>query len=76
MVDALVRLEAPQDGILTVTMADAESGNALGEAMVHALRDGFQRAADDATVRAVVLAGEGAVFSSGAPRELLLRFAR
>ncbi len=76
MVDTLVRLEAPQDGILTVTMADPESGNALGEAMVHALREGFQRAAQDEAVRAVVLAGEGAVFSSGAPRKLLLRFAR
>ena len=55
--------------------ADPGSANALGEAMVHALEEAFDTIDRNPEVRVVVLAGEGDVFSCGAPRELLLRLA-
>ena len=63
------------DGIARVTLADPGSSNALGESMVHALQDAFQAIDRDDEVRCVLLAAEGDTFSSGAPRELLLRLA-
>jgi polyketide biosynthesis enoyl-CoA hydratase PksI len=71
----MVRLTT-SDGIATVTLADPGSGNALGEAMVHALQEAFDTIDRAADVRVVVLTGEGDTFSSGAPRELLMRLAR
>jgi polyketide biosynthesis enoyl-CoA hydratase PksI len=71
----MVRLTA-SDGVATVTLADPASANALGEAMVHALHDAFAAIDRNADVRAVVLSAEGDTFSSGAPRELLLRLAQ
>lgn len=64
------------NGIAQVTLADPGSSNALGEPMVHALQDAFHAIDRDGDVRAVVLSAEGETFSSGAPRELLLRLAR
>ena len=63
------------DGVARIVLADAKSANALGEEMVGALRDAFEAIAGSNEVRAVVLTGEGETFSSGAPRELLLRLA-
>jgi polyketide biosynthesis enoyl-CoA hydratase PksI len=63
-------------GIAHLTLAEPGSSNALGEAMVHALQEQFAVIDRDADVRVVVLSGEGETFSSGAPRELLLRLAR
>jgi polyketide biosynthesis enoyl-CoA hydratase PksI len=62
-------------GVATLTLADPRSSNALGEEMVHALQRAFEAIDRDLTVRAIVLAAEGDTFSSGAPRELLLRLA-
>jgi polyketide biosynthesis enoyl-CoA hydratase PksI len=62
-----------EGGVATVTLADPASGNALGEAVVHALRDAFAGAGREAATRAVVLAADGDTFSSGAPRDLLVR---
>lgn len=67
---------AVNEGVATVAMADAASANALGERMVHELVAAFEYVSGRADVRAVVLAGEGAHFSSGAPIELLLRLVR
>ena len=64
------------NGIARLTLADPGSSNALGEPMVHALQDAFHTIDRDGDVRAVVLSAEGETFSSGAPRELLLRLAR
>jgi polyketide biosynthesis enoyl-CoA hydratase PksI len=64
------------DGVAQVTLAEPGTGNALGEAMVHALGDAFRAVATDAAVRAVVLAADGDAFSTGAPRELLLKLTR
>ncbi len=69
----MVRLTV-NDAIARVTLADPGSANALGEAMVYALEDTFDRI-DREDVRVVVLSAEGDTFSSGAPRELLLRLA-
>ncbi len=63
------------DGIARVTLAAPESANALGERMVEALQETFERVGRAADVRAIVLCGEGDAFSCGAPRELLLRLA-
>lgn len=64
------------DGVAEIVMTDPISSNALGEEMVHALRDAFREAGADTDVRVVVLGGEGETFSSGAPRALLLRLTR
>lgn len=63
------------DGVARVVLADPSSANALGETMVHALGDAFAAIDRDPDVRVVVLAADGDTFSSGAPRELLLRLA-
>jgi polyketide biosynthesis enoyl-CoA hydratase PksI len=70
----MVRLTI-EAGVAQLTLDDPASGNALGEAMVHALEDAFGTIARDGDVRAVVLAAEGEIFSSGAPRDLLVRLA-
>lgn len=70
----MVKLTA-SDGVARLTLADPGSANALGEAMVHALEEAFDTIDRNPEVRVVVLAGEGDVFSCGAPRELLLRLA-
>ena len=63
------------DGVARVVLADPASANALGETMVDALRDAFARIDRDPGARVVVLSAEGDTFSSGAPRDLLLRLA-
>jgi polyketide biosynthesis enoyl-CoA hydratase PksI len=71
----MVRLTV-NDGIAHVTLAEPAAANALGEPMVHALQEAFAAIDRDPNVRVVVLSAEGDTFSSGAPRELLLRLAR
>ena len=70
----MVRLTT-SDGIARLALADPASSNALGEAMVHALEAAFDAIDRDRDVRVVMLTGDGDTFSSGAPRELLLRLA-
>jgi len=70
----MVRVTAAH-GIASVVLADPGSANALDERMTHALEDAFEAVDRDAGVRAVVLSAEGDTFSSGAPRDLLLRLA-
>jgi polyketide biosynthesis enoyl-CoA hydratase PksI len=59
--------------VCRVVLDDATSSNALGEAMVHALGEAFDDVDRRPDVRVVLLAADGDVFSSGAPRELLER---
>lgn len=70
----MVRLTI-SDGIAKLTLADPASANALGETMVHELEAAFETIDRDRDVRVVVMSGEGETFSSGAPRELLMRLA-
>lgn len=53
-------------GVLTLTLNRPEKLNAINADMHHALRAGFERARDDAAVRAVLLTGAGRSFSAGA----------
>lgn len=52
-------------GVTTITLASPSTRNALSLAMIEALLLAFDEISRDATVRAIVVAGEGPVFSSG-----------
>ncbi|GLK63288.1 MULTISPECIES: 2-(1,2-epoxy-1,2-dihydrophenyl)acetyl-CoA isomerase PaaG [Paracoccus] len=58
-------LAALADGVLTLTLNRPDKLNAFNEEMHLALRAGFQRAHDDAGVRAVLLTGAGRGFCAG-----------
>ncbi len=60
-----VRLETA-DGILTVTLAEVESRNALGASVVNGLHDAISRANADPEIRAVIVTNEGSTFCAGA----------
>jgi len=60
-----VRLETA-DGILTVTLAEVESRNALGATILNGLHDAITEANDDPAIRAVVVTNEGTTFCAGA----------
>ena len=60
-----------EDGVATVTMADAATANALTHATVDELGDAFGELGRDREVRAIVLAGLPEVFSSGASRDVI-----
>ena len=53
-------------GVLTVTLADEENRNALGNALVSELIDTLDKADSDPKVRVVVLTNSGRVFCAGA----------
>lgn len=57
---------ATQDGIARVTLARPDVRNAFNADVIRELREAFTLLNDDARVRAVVLAGEGASFCGGA----------
>jgi 2-(1,2-epoxy-1,2-dihydrophenyl)acetyl-CoA isomerase len=52
-------------GVLTLTLNRPDKLNAFNEEMHRAIRTGFERAADDTAVRAVLLTGAGRGFSAG-----------
>jgi methylglutaconyl-CoA hydratase len=60
-----VRIET-KGGILTVTLAEIESRNALGASVVNGLHDAITQANADAAIRAVVVTNEGTTFCAGA----------
>ena len=53
-------------GIATVSFTRPEKSNAYDRAMLRTLADGLARAAEDPSIRMVVLRGEGRHFSTGA----------
>jgi len=53
-------------GMATVTLADEENRNALGNALVAGLHDALERALADPAVRVIVLTHAGSVFCAGA----------
>jgi len=55
-----------KEPLMLITLARPEKLNALTMEMVHEIREGFQRAAEDPSVRAVILTGGEKVFCSGA----------
>lgn len=58
--------ESRQGFVLTITLSDPDRRNALSDAMVAALMEAFDRAAQDEGLRAVVLRGDGSAFCAGA----------
>lgn len=58
--------ERGDDGVLTLTLDDAERRNALDYAAVRELLDSLRAADADPDVRAVLIAADGPVFSAGA----------
>ena len=58
-------LSALADGVLSLTLNRPDKLNAFNEEMHLALRDGFERAHEDASVRAVMLTGAGRGFCAG-----------
>src|SRR5947209_15909556 len=63
--DDRVQVEIRADGVATVTMVRADKHNALDQAMFEGLMTAADQLAGDASVRAVVLSGEGKSFCSG-----------
>src|SRR5947209_4606151 len=63
--DDRVQVEIRADGVATVTMVRADKHNALDQAMFEGLTNAAGQLAGDASVRAVVLHGEGKSFCSG-----------
>lgn len=65
-----------RDGpVLVLTLNDPDRANPLSSAMVAGLSDALERAASDADLRAVILAGAGRNFSAGADLDALERIA-
>lgn len=60
-------------GVAQVTMARPEVFNAFDEAMIAELNSVFAQLADDASVRVIVLAGDGRHFSAGADLQWMQR---
>jgi len=65
MSDDRVRVTVGTDGVATVTMVRADKHNALDQAMFEGLIAAAEQVAADASIRAVVLHGEGKSFCSG-----------
>lgn len=62
---AQILLREDADGIATLTLNRPEARNPLSEAMLAALAETFAAIANDHSIRAVVLAAAGPVFSAG-----------
>ncbi|OWV97432.1 enoyl-CoA hydratase [Rhizobium sp. R72] len=65
MLESDTILSAFADGVLTLTLNRPDKLNAFNEEMHLALRAGFQRAHQDASVRALLLTGAGRGFCAG-----------
>ena len=57
--------DTPREGILRLTMDDQKSGNALSEEMMSILIKSIEKASIDDSVKVIILAAEGSIFSSG-----------
>ena len=60
----MIRVEQ-EAGVMHLTIARPDKKNALTRAMYQALAEAIDQAADDQTVHAILLAGEGEVFTAG-----------
>ena len=57
--------DTPRDGVLRLVMDDQKSGNALSEEMMNKLIETIKKASIDDSVKVIILAAEGGIFSSG-----------
>ena len=65
MTSKTIRVDVDQRGVAQLVLARPEKHNALSAEMIDALTEATHRLAADASVRLVVLAGEGASFCAG-----------
>ncbi len=70
---SFVQTSRPAPGVARVTMARPAVFNAFDEAMIGELDAAFASLAEDASVRVIVLAGEGKHFSAGADLQWMQR---
>jgi methylglutaconyl-CoA hydratase len=70
---ARVEVARVAGGVARVTMSRPDVFNAFDEAMIGELDAAFEALADDATVRLIVLAGDGKHFSAGADLQWMRR---
>ena len=61
-----IKLDRDARGVARLTLVRGDKHNALNQAMIRELTDAATALRDDATIRAVVLAGEGQSFCAGA----------
>jgi len=57
--------DIPREGILRLTMDDQKTGNSLSEEMMSKLIETINKASIDDSVKVIILAAEGGIFSSG-----------
>jgi len=60
-----IRYDKPADGVARITLARAEKANAQDKAMLYEIDAALTLAAKDEAVRCIVIAADGANFSSG-----------
>jgi methylglutaconyl-CoA hydratase len=70
-----VLIETGADGVARITLNRPEVHNAVDEAIIAGLKAALAQAADDAAVRAVVIAGNGESFCAGADLNWMKRSA-
>ena len=58
-------LTAKRNGVLTITLARAETRNALSETLMRVLQLTLDEAVEDKDIKAIVVAAKGPVFSAG-----------
>ena len=61
----LLKIDKAEQGIFRITLDDQKNKNALSEAMMEQLKNSLNDASDDNSVKVVVIAASGDVFSSG-----------
>lgn len=62
----IVKISSPEKGILQITLNRPEQLNALSQEVLTRLSNIFQEAKQDASVRGILLTGEGKAFCAGA----------
>ncbi|MBB3167007.1 enoyl-CoA hydratase/isomerase family protein [Simiduia aestuariiviva] len=70
-----IRYQKDARNVVTVTLDRAEKHNAFDDAVIAELQQAFERARDDQSVRALILAAEGKSFSAGADLGWMQRMA-
>src|SRR5690349_1825960 len=76
MADEQPVLLAVEGAVARITLNRPEKRNALNEAVIAGLKESLRRAADDERVRAIVIAGAGKDFCSGADLAALQKIAQ
>ena len=61
----ILRSEQTTQGILRLTMDDQKNRNALSEVMMKNLFEQLTRAASDRSIRVIIIASNGPIFSAG-----------